>query len=76
MVIFSQTREGLQEGLDKLREYCNKWGIIVNILKTKIMVFRKGGRLSKNDKWTFQGNNIEVVSFFKYLGIYFTPSSH
>ena len=74
MVIFSKTREGLQEGLDKLGEYCNKWGIIVNTLKTKIVVFRKGGILSKNDNWNFQGNHIEVVSFFKYLGIYFSSS--
>ena len=72
MAIFSKTREGLQSGLNSLGEYCQKWGITVNIPKTKIVVFRQGGQLSKYDKWTLLGENIEVVSFFKYLGCFLT----
>ena len=71
MAIFSETREGLQTGLNNLGEYCRKWGITVNIPKTKIVVFRKGGQLSKFDKWTLLGKEIEVVSFFKYLEVCF-----
>ena len=51
MAIFSETREGLQKGLNDLNDYCNKWGISVNIPKTKIVVFRRGGRLGENDRW-------------------------
>ena len=72
MAIFSKTREGLQIGLDNLGEYCQKWGITVNIPKTKIVVFRKGGQLSVLDTWTLLGKEIEVVSFFKYLGCFLT----
>ena len=72
MAIFSKTREGLQSGLNSLGEYCQKWGITVNVPKTKIVVFRQGGQLSKYDKWTLLGQNIEVVSFFKYLGCFLT----
>ena len=72
MAIFSKTREGLQSGLNSLGEYCQKWGITVNIPKTKIVVFRQGGQLSKYDKWSLLGENIEVVSFFKYLGCFLT----
>jgi len=68
-VIFSETKEGLQQSLDNLEIYCNKWNLTVNIDKTKIMVFRKGGVLNKNYKWTFKGNEIEIVSNFNYLGI-------
>jgi Reverse transcriptase (RNA-dependent DNA polymerase). len=68
MAIFSTTREGLQAGLKDLESYCKKWGLILNTEKTKIVVFRKGGKLSKEDKWEFKGNNIEVVPSFRYLG--------
>ena len=70
MCLISETREGLQAGLDDLAKYCAKWGTIVNIMKTKIVVFRKGGQLGQRDKWFFEGREVEVVSFFKYLGCY------
>ena len=43
MVLFSDNRIGLQSGLDKLLEfeYCNNWGLIVNVEKTKCLVFKK-----------------------------------
>ena len=47
-VIFSETIEGLQESLNNLAWYCDKWNLTVNIDKTKIMVFRKGAALNKN----------------------------
>ena len=70
MAIFSETREGLQKGLDDLNDYCKKWGISVNIPKTKIVVFRKGGCLGVDDRWQLDGIYLEVVSAFKYLGIW------
>ena len=36
------------------------------------MVFRKGGRLSSNLKFTYQDKTIEVINKFSYLGIVFT----
>ena len=66
--IFSLTSKGLQAGLENLSRYCNKWGITVSTKKTKVVVFRKGGRLKKNEKWNYEGKNIEVLSSFKYLG--------
>ena len=68
-VIFSESVEGLQTSLDSLESYCKKWNLQVNISKTKIMVFRKGGNLRQNEKWTYAGENIEIVSNFNYLGI-------
>lgn len=72
IVIFSNTMEGLQRGLDVLAEYCEKWKLTVNTDKTKIMVFRKGGNLPRNLSFNFQGKNIEIVKKFVYLGITFT----
>ena len=45
MTIFSETEDGLQQGLNVLEAYCERWKLTVNIDKTKIMVFRKGGIL-------------------------------
>ena len=49
-VIFSNTPEGLQLSLNKLQSYCETWNLTVNVVKTKLIVFRKGGLyLNVND---------------------------
>ena len=73
-VIFSETREGLQAGLDTLYSYCAKWGLIVNVSKPKIVVFRKGGRLSSKDVWQYGNRLVETVSSLKYLGFNLSSS--
>ncbi|XP_052787930.1 uncharacterized protein LOC128222834 [Mya arenaria] len=37
------------------------------------MVFRKGGRLSRNVKFMYKGRELDIVDRFTYLGIVFTP---
>lgn len=37
------------------------------------MVFRNGGPLRQYEHWTYKGDRVDVVSFYKYLGAYFTP---
>ena len=71
-VIVSETRSELQNLLDSLYTYCRKWNLTVNVEKTKIMVFKKGGRLSDDEKWFFNNQEIEVVKSFNYLGVVFT----
>ena len=72
IVIFSNTSDGLQKGLDVLSDYCQRWKLSVNTEKTKIMVFRNGGNLPINLSFTFQGSVLEIVSKSVYLGITFT----
>ena len=43
----------------------------MNTSKTKIVVFRKQGRLLPNDQWSYDGQNIEVVTIFNYFGTIF-----
>ena len=74
MAIFSTTEDGLQIGLNQLSSYCAKWGISVNTEKTKIVIFKRGGKTSDSEKWTFNGKEIEVVSVFKYLGCLLSSS--
>ena len=72
IVIFAESSNDLQKGLDVLAEYCKRWQLTVNIQKTKVMVFRKGGNLERNISFKFEGENIEIVGKFVYLGITFT----
>lgn len=37
------------------------------------MVFRNGGKLSKRERWKLNGENIEIVKYYKYLGVGLTP---
>ena len=71
MVIIGESPEKLQEKLNLLENYCNRWGLSVNTSKTKIMVFRKRGRLSLNLKWTYKGSQLDIVNEFNYLGTVF-----
>ena len=48
IVFFSNTAEELQSSLDLLSDYCKRWKLKVNVSKTKVMVFRKGGILPRN----------------------------
>jgi len=62
----------LQDMIHVLEEFCKMWGLAVNIEKTKVMVFRKGGKVKKNEKWFMNGVQIETVALYKYLGLFFT----
>ena len=71
MVIIGDSPEDLQNKLDLLYNYCQQWSLEVNVLKTKVMVFRKRGRLLASENWTYNGNKIETVDTFNYLGTVF-----
>ena len=72
MALIADTIGRLQRMIDVLESYCCKWNMLVNLIKTKIMVFRRGGVLRKNEQWFYKGEKIEVVSRYKYLGIFFS----
>ena len=72
IVLFANSIQDLQNTLDLLYKYCNKWKLRVNVAKTKIMIFRKGGRLPENISVKYGDQELEIVNRFVYLGIVFT----
>ena len=46
IVIFANSKEELQLSLNGLYEYCQRWKRMVNINKTKVIVFRNCGKLT------------------------------
>ena len=43
-MLLSETKDGLQDLLKELENYCKRWNLTVDIDKTKVMIFRKGDR--------------------------------
>ena len=72
VALISTTPSGLQNQLNVLKTCCGNMKLCVNINKTKVMVFRKGGFLGKREKWFYDGNRLEVVNSYCYLGFNFT----
>jgi hypothetical protein len=57
--------------LNTLSSYTSKWKLNVNTEKTKIVVFRKGGKLKNCYTWCYDNVPLDVVDNFNYLGITF-----
>ena len=68
LVIFSTTKKGLQEKLNHLHEYCQKWGIAINKDKTKVVIFTKKDPQIKHF-FRCGESIIETADEYKYLGV-------
>ena len=51
-----------------------RWRLKANVNKTKVMIFKKGGRISRYLHFMYPGCEIEIVKKFTYLGIVFTTA--
>lgn len=73
IVLLAEDRTVLQAMINKLSEYCKIWNLVINLDKSKIMIFKKAGRRSSAEKWYLNNQEIEVVNSYKYLGVVLTP---
>ena len=67
-LLFANTVAELQLLLNKLKVYCKKWNITVNINKTKAMLFKCSNRPEQFELF-YDGLIIEAVRNFIYLGV-------
>ena len=72
LAIFSDTVFDMQKKIDLLYTFCEKWGLTVNLDKTKMIVFRNGGYLKSIEKWSYGGVNIDTATYYSYLGMTFS----
>lgn len=68
VVLVSSSHDGLQNCLIRLEAFCARWGLSVNLKKTKIMIFNPQGRIIKAN-FTYMGGYVEQVREYDYLGI-------
>ena len=68
IVLLSLTPAGLQTQLNNLKLAAENLGLIVNLNKSAILVYRKGGYLGRLERWHYGNQPIQVTNSYKYLG--------
>ena len=73
LTILSWSKYELQK---KISNYCEKWGLELNLDKTKVMIndIKQTKVYRKKHKFYFQGKEIEIVEQYTYLGFTFIRS--
>ena len=73
IILLSETVVGLQTQLNSLYNAASQLQLKVNMDKSGIIVFRKGGFLARAEKWYYNNIELPVVNSYRYLGILFSP---
>ena len=66
------TPQDLQRLINILVRVSDDLGLKVNLDKTKIIIFRKGGIIARRERWFLAQKEIEIVNNYKYLGLILT----
>jgi hypothetical protein len=66
--VLAREEKGMKEMLGNMEKYMRRKKLTVNVEKSKMMVFRKGGGRRKINEWRWEKDKIEEVKEFKYLG--------
>ncbi|XP_063727195.1 uncharacterized protein LOC134854768 [Symsagittifera roscoffensis] len=74
LIIASPFLLDVKRSLNDLHEYCRINKLTVNVQKTNMMKFRKGGPLKKSDKVFYGYEEIGFTNSFCYLGYNLSPS--
>ncbi|PSN30821.1 hypothetical protein C0J52_17327 [Blattella germanica] len=75
MALAAKNPAELQERINHLAKWAETNGMEINEKKTVIKVFRKGGKVPKNDTITHKTANLRIVNEYKYQGITFQTRS-
>ena len=62
--------------IDKLTSHCTPWMMKINLKKTKIMVFQKRARKNAELRFLIDGQIIDVVQEYTYLGTRISSSGN
>ena len=71
IVLLAESPEELQKMLDRMGQYAEEWKFSFNASKSKTMVV---GATSGSERWRINGEEMEEVKAFKYLGVWFDRS--
>ncbi|KAI8038065.1 hypothetical protein M5D96_009106 [Drosophila gunungcola] len=74
VAILSESTRALQDMINRLEKFCIKWGMAVDMEKSEVMVFRRGGQISAAEKWIIRGKQIKTTSKAAFLDFEFTSS--
>ena len=68
LLLLSETEKGLQQCIDILEQYCNRWKLEVNLDQTKVMIFNCRKKILNTDI-KYGNSSIEQVYNYQYLGV-------
>ncbi|UYV80588.1 hypothetical protein LAZ67_19000837 [Cordylochernes scorpioides] len=74
IAIIGESRMNLKKKIKILKEYLDENLMTLNESKSKIMVFRNGGKPSNKDRWFWNDKPITITSRYTYLGFPLTPT--
>jgi hypothetical protein len=66
LILVSDSAGGLQSQLDGLYTFCSKFQMIVNDMKTKVVLFGKCPK--ENLSFVFNGKQLDITENYKYVG--------
>ena len=67
VILISKSPEGLQNLLDSVSTFCNKFKMTVNPTKSKCILFTSKNKINKKDNFNIGEHYLENVSQFTYL---------
>ncbi|XP_071568694.1 uncharacterized protein [Temnothorax nylanderi] len=71
VVLIAEDEDQMRSMLERLEGYLGRKRLELNVEKTKIMRFKKGGGRDCKRRWRWEGKEIGEVKEFRYLGYVF-----
>ena len=69
-ILLAEDQQSLQRALNALHEYCERWKLTVNTVKTQVVVFSRGAVRLRPVFW-YGRTQLKVVDHYIYLGVAF-----
>ena len=75
LLLVSESAQGLQNCINKMEKFYNDLDLKINIKKTKVIIFNRGGRTFEGKfKFYLNGEKIAITDQYQYLGLKLRPS--
>ena len=75
IVLLSESEHELQRHLNALDDFCTQRGLVVNLGKTKVLIFHTSAQVRTKCHLTISHSPVEVVGSYVYLGVTFSARS-
>ena len=75
LVLMSESPTGLQNLIHGLENFCMQWHMVVNLTKTKVLVFNERFVCGDNRYFTFNKNKVPTSNTYNYLGVIFSNAN-
>ena len=76
LVILSKSKHGLQNCLNSLSLFCEKWMMEINLKKIKILIFQKVCRKNNNSQFYLNNKYIDIAQQYTFLGLSLTANGN